>query len=506
MLDHSTKTTLVNQETETLIAQNTSVGSWQLLPYTSPVLPIDAALLRTGKVLFIAGSGNNPANVNNSSSGSAVLDLNTGTFSRPVIPNDDAGLPIDLFCPGHSFLPDGRLMVAGGTEQYDPFQGLAAALTFDPIAETWTRVASMNSGRWYPTVLTLGDGRILAVSGRDENGQIDTYPEIYSESTGWNFFTQPTSRIPMYAHLFLLSSGKIFYSGAQMSSNYGVSPRLLTLPTSFTEKIVETPVPGLVSPDSRNQAASVLLPPAQDQKVLIIGGGGSGIGINSVNIVDLKAATPTYTAAAPLNYARMHHSAVLLPDRTVFVCNGSARSEDGAQATRTAEIYNPVTNTWKLAATANVVNRVYHSVALLLPDGRVLTAGGNPKRTSQEMRLEIYSPAYMSKPRPVIVNAPQKVAYGQTFQIETPQGLNIFRVHLIKPMATTHCMDTEQRMVEVRINSRASTSLSVTLLPNASWTLASQRNLAPPGWYMLSILDNSRVPSVAKWIQVVPPA
>ena len=476
---------------------------WKQLSYKSPILPVHAALLRTGKVLFIAGSGNNPKNVN-TPNGSAVWDVSQGTFSRPVTPEDGSGLPIDFFCGAHSFLPDGRLMLAGGTAQYDPFYGLPAALIFDPITEKWTKVESMNSGRWYPTVITLGDGRVLALSGKDENGSIDTYPEIYSVANNdWNFFKQPTSRLQMYAHLFLMSSGKLFYSGAQFGGNNRVSPRILTLPKDYTQKIAETPVPGLQDADYGNQAASVLLPPAQDQKVMIIGGRNSpGATTNRVNIVDLKANNPTYTAASPLNYRRTHHSAVLLPDRTVFVCNGSQMNETEAQATRAAEIYNPATNTWKVVEMANISLRLYHSVALLLPDGSIVTGGGNPKRTIQELGLEIYSPAYMSKPRPEIDSAPQRITYGESFQIYTPQAQVISKVNLIKPMATTHCLDTEQRLVDVKINSRTNTYLNVRLLYD--FTVNESRNIAPPGWYMLSLLDKYKVPSVAKWVQVVP--
>ena len=467
--------------------------SWQLLSYTCPINPVHAALLRTGKVFFIAGSGND-ANNRNETQGSAVWDVNGGTFSRPTTPLSAAGLPIDLFCCAHSFRPDGRLMVAGGTLQYDPFKGEQAALVFDPSNQQWTKVASMNRGRWYPTVLTLGNGQILALSGLDVNGNLDTYPEIYSGSSGWRAFSRPTSRLPMYAHLFLLSSGKVFYSGAYFE-NTGVTPRILTLPSKFSQAIAEQQVGGLQNPDYGNQAASVLLPPAQDQKVMIIGGanGFNGQATNRVNIVNLTAGSPTYTPAASLNYARMHHNAVLLPDRTVFVCNGSAHGEDGAQATRIAEIYNPATNTWTVAATSSVI-RLYHAVALLLPDGRVVAAGGNPDRGVEERQLEIYSPAYMSQTRPVIQSAPQTVAAGGTITIQTPQAGNIKWVSLIKPMATTHGLDTEQRLVDVQINSRTSSSLTATVTSN--------RNLAPAGYYMLFITDNNNVPSVAKWLQI----
>jgi len=495
---NDTTTVLNKADSPILLAQGSAGGgSWQLMSYTCPVNPIHAALLRTGRILFVSGSGNDPANVDNPP-GTAVWNVSNGTFSTPVNPVDDdrGNIPIDLFCGGHSFLPDGRLMFASGTLQYDPFYGLPAYFIFDPITEQWAFQDVMAAGRWYPTLVTLGDGRILAVSGLEETGLLETYPSIYSAGTGFSYFSNPTSELPMYAHLFLLSSGKIFFSGACFART-GVSPRILTLPGNLTQSITETPaVSGLQNADYVEQAASVLLPPAQDQKVMIIGGGNgfSGQATNRVNIVDLTASNPTYTAAASLNYARMHHNAVLLPDRTVFVCNGSAMGEDGSKATRTPEIYNPATNTWTTGATANVNNRLYHSLALLLPDGRVATAGGNPDRGDEELRLEIYSPWYMSQSRPVINSAPQQVNYNVQFQIQTPQAANIKWVSLIRPMATTHGLDTEQRLVNVTINSVSGTTLNVTLTNN--------KNLTPPGYYMLFITNQNNVPSVANWVKV----
>ncbi|MFN6466099.1 MAG: galactose oxidase-like domain-containing protein [Nostoc sp. DedVER02] len=477
----------------TFIAQATATDKWQVLSYKAPILPIHAALLRTGKIFFFCGSGNDPAQLNTPYD-SVVWDVNKGTFTHQAPPLDSNNQPIDIFCAGHSFRSEGLLMVAGGTLRYDPFYGSPSALFFDPITEKWVKIPSMNNGRWYPTVLTLGSGRIFALSGPDKDGKLNRQPEIYSVtfSNGWNAFPI-TSPFPAYAQLFLLSSGKIFYSGAQMGGNSGVAPTILTLPDTFTQSITEKVVPGLQNPDFGNQAASVLLPPAQDQKVMIIGGGNDTTATNRVNIVDLKATNPTYVAAKSLNYARMHHSAVLLPDRTVFVCNGSKMSEDTTQSMLPAEIYNPATNTWTVVAKQGVP-RVYHSVALLLPDGRVVAAGGNPKRTVNELRLEIYSPAYMSRSRPIIQSAPKTLSYGLQFTIQTPQAGNIKWVSLIRPTATTHCCDTEQRIVDVPINSRNSTSLTVTVTNN--------RNIAPPGWYMLFISDNNGTPSVATWTRI----
>ncbi|MEH2160375.1 MAG: galactose oxidase-like domain-containing protein [Nostoc sp.] len=487
--------TMLTEETDvrTFIALGSTTDQWQVLSYSAPILPIHAALLHTGKVFFFCGSGNDPAQLNTPYD-SVVWDVSKGTFSRQAPPLDSNNQPIDLFCAGHSFNSKGLLMVAGGTLRYDPFYGSLSALMFDPISEKWVKKPSMNNGRWYPTVLTLGSGRLFALSGTDKDGNLNRQPEIYSASfaNGWNAFPT-TSPFPSYAQLFLLTNGNIFYSGAQMSGNNGVAPSILTLPGTFTQSIAEKVVPGLQDPDFGNQGASVLLPPAQDQKVMIIGGGTGTTATDRVNIVDLKATNPIYVAAKSLNYARMHNSAVLLPDRTVFVCNGSKMSEDTTQSMLPAEIYNPVTNTWTVVAQQNVP-RVYHSVALLLPDGRVATAGGNPSRTVDELRLEIYSPGYMSQSRPIIQSAPKRLKYGLQFTIETRQAANIKWVSLIRPMATTHSCDTEQRLVDLPINFRNATSLNVTVTNN--------RNIAPPGWYMLFINDRNETPSVATWTQL----
>ncbi len=458
-----------------------------------PINPVHAALLRTGKVLFCGGSGNDPNNVANSPQGAALWDVNQNTFSRPQIPRDSAGNPIDIFCASEAFRPDGTLLVAGGTLQYDPFHGQISTFVFDPSSEKWTKVASLNKGRWYSTLVTLGSGRIFVLSGLDENGNLGRNPEIFAGSS-WTIFSQPTSAFNLYSHLFLLANGNLFYSGAQFS-NSNVSPSILTIPGSFSQTIAEQPVSGLQQPDFSAQAASVLLPPAQDQRVMIMGGGNdSGVATNRVNIIDLNASSPTYKAAPSLNNPKMHLSAVLLPDRTVFVCNGSKMDEDVANSTLPAEIYNPATNTWTAVETPTVNGRVYHSVALLLPDGRVMTAGGNPERGTYETRIEVYSPAYISQTRPVIQTAPESVGYGNQITIQTPQALSIKWVSLIRPMSTTHSVDTEQRLVDLPIDFQFFNSLFVTVTNN--------QNLAPAGWYMLFITDNNNVPSVASWIQL----
>jgi FtsP/CotA-like multicopper oxidase with cupredoxin domain len=465
-------------------------GLWELLPCDSQVLAVHAALLHTGKVLFFSGSGNDPDKQPAHDFRSVVWDYENGAFYRPPT-------PIDFFCAGQAFLPDGRLLVAGGTRRYDNFQGLRDAYLFDPTLEEWIHVQDMADGRWYPTLVTLGDGRILAVSGRREtfdangNPQPNLVSEIYANASGWTALPAVQQAWPLYPHLFLLHDGTVFFSGGNMDGNAGLAPFTLQVATSTPAAAVG----GLTVANKRDQAASVLLPPAQDQRVMIMGGGNPAT--SAVAIADLAAANPTYSPADPLNFARMHLNAVLLPDRTVFVSGGAGHAENVPSAVLESEIYDPDTGHWTVAATATVP-RLYHSVALLLPDGRVITAGSNPTRKNDELRLELYHPPYLFRgPQPFIQDAPQMVTYGGPILIESPQAADIQWVHLIRPMATTHSCDAEQRLVDIPFRHHGLCRL-VAQMPD-------EPNLAPPGWYMLFIADHRGVPSVARWVHVSGP-
>ena len=164
-------------------------------------------------------------------------------------------------------------------------------------------------------------------------------------------------------------------------------------------------------------------------------------------MIDLNAVNPTYQPAPSLKYTRMHHQTVILPDRTLFTCGGASLRNSIPNARLTPELYDPKTNTWTDMA-PTTIPRLYHSMALLVPDGRILVGGSNPTATSLELRLEFYSPPYLFKgPRPVIESAPKDIAYGQTIRIKTPQFSNIKWVHLMHPSSVTHSLDVEQRLI-----------------------------------------------------------
>jgi hypothetical protein len=508
-------------------------GTWELLPFHSEVLAVHAVLLHTGKVLFAAGSGNSDIRFDDPNFGDTPKKFWTSVlwdptmspppgqdtnFVHPDTKRDGAGKVLDFFCGGETVLEDGQVLTTGGTADYDrpgrAFAGRADTLLFDPATEQWTVTRSMAHGRWYPSVITLGDGRGLVAAGLDEhahgarNTSLETF---FHHADYWQTLVMPTGfgGVPLYAHLYLLADGSVFYAGGHMDDAQA-APLRLDLTRSPARV---TDVPGLSSIDARDQCASVLLPPAQDQKVMIIGGASNedADAIANVDVIDFTEANPTYHRVADMNVPRIHVNATLLPDRTVLITGGSRHREDKPDATNHAEIFDPAhpERGWIELAAAEVP-RMYHSVALLLPDARVVTACGNPRRgthvewgldgENEEMRMEIFSPPYLDPtrgPRPTIGDAPTEWRYGQTVTIATADAATLRDVSLIRAGATTHSFNTSQRLVDLPIVGRAAAGVRV--------QVTDEPNLAPPGWYMLFVTNTKGVPSVAKWVHLAKP-
>ena len=503
------------------------MGSWELLPFNSEVLAVHCALLPAGRVMFFAGSGNSRTRFGSPQFGdpahhiwtSATFDPSApgqgaGSFFHPDTRRDHAGHVIDFFCGGDTFLADGRVLSAGGTTSFQGnslgLPGRREVLSFDPHAQQWSPRAPMAHGRWYPTLVILGDGRILATNGLTETLSNNTLLEAYSPAAdAWQRLASPQppqfAGLPLYAHVFLLATGAVFFTGGRMDDPSAVGPCVIDV---AADPATISPVRGLQAGNARDQSASVLLPPAQDQRVMVLGGapvGANAVATNKCDIVDLSHPSPTYRPAAPMNRPRIHLNAVLLPDRKVLVTGGAQGREDRAHPSREAEIYDPVGDTWTLLA-PSTVTRLYHSVALLLPDGRVLAAGGNPPPfghqvpweppdANEELRIDIFSPPYLFQgPRPVIDHGPAEWAYGQTVDIHTPAAGHVQSVCVIRNGVTTHSFNTSQRLVDLPIASQNAGIISV--------EVTEEPNVAPPGWYMLFLLDDQGVPSTATWIHL----
>jgi galactose oxidase-like protein/glyoxal oxidase-like protein/Big-like domain-containing protein/PKD domain-containing protein len=478
-----------------VLAQSHVTGKWTTLPYLMPINPIRVGLLHTntnniGKVLVVAGSENDPNKHLQGSSKAAVWDVSA---TNPLFTILD--LSWDVFCNGGTFLADGRCIVVGGTVEYDPFYGDPRMTVFDPVTAKFNQLHSMAHGRWYATAITLGDGRALAFSGLDENGNTNSTIEIYRVASGWTAPNQAPFTPPLYPWLHLLPDGRVFYSGSSSSSHI-FNPSTQTWATNVATTFFRL---------DRTYGNSVLLPLLPQNgyaaQVMILGGG-SPTSTDTTEIIDLSKTPLAWADSGKMSRPRVQGNSVLLPNGKVLALGGSAQNEDVNSASLPADLYDPVSKTWSSAGIAAYA-RLYHSVALLLPDATVAVAGSNPQRGTYEQHIEIYSPPYLFDAsdgpaiRPVITGAPANIGYGTgNFVVQTPNSPgDVSSVVLVKPGSTTHAFDMEQRVVGLAF-AQNSGMLAV--------NLPTSPNIAPPGYYMLFLLNNAGVPSLATFVQVTP--
>ena len=477
------------------MAQVSVQGQWTTLPPAVPINPIHAVLLNGGKILVVAGSGNCPPSQSGcpsgppygpaNGSGALLLDPVTGQTLQQF------SVSWDMFCNAMVLLQDGRVLIDGGTIQYDPFHGAANASLFEPSISTFSDVQPTLHGRWYPSLLTLADGRVMTFSGLEESGGTNLAVEFYTIGSGWSTTYNANWTPDLYPRLHLLPDGKVFYSGAQTKSRL-FDPST----TTWSSVIATTNYSGI-----RTYGTSVLLPlsPANnyDPKVIIMGGGNPSTA--STEIIDMGSSVPAWQYGPPMSQPRIEMNAVILPNGKVLALGGSLYDEQNSTASLNADLYDPVSNTFSSAG-VYVYPRLYHSVALLLPDGTVWSAGGNPSRGHYVPQQEIYKPSYLFNPdgtaatRPTVTSAPSSISYSSAFTVQTPDSANVSKVVLVRNGNVTHAFGMDQRLVELSFTPDIG-SISVTAPPNG--------NIAPPGYYMLFILNNSGVPSIAKFVQIM---
>jgi hypothetical protein len=462
-------------------AQVNVQGQWQTLPYTVPVNPIHAAMLYNGKVFIVSGSGNNPLVTTFSW---ALWDPQAGTVAVQTS-------SWDMFCNGMVVLPDGRPFVLGGTIQYDPFFGQPRTAMYDPLTNTLTDQQSMAHGRWYPTATVLGDGRAMVFAGTNDTGSTNTAVEIFKLGVGWSpQFVAPWTP-PLYPRLHVLPNGNVFYSGSTPTSSI-FNPTTDT----WTTGVATTNYSG-----TRTYGSSVLFPltPANGYKpeVIIMGGGNPATA--TTETIDLSVAKPAWVRGPNMSAPRVEMNATILPSGKILALGGSLNDEDATTAALAADLYDPATNTFSNAGT-EAFPRLYHSVSLLMPDATVWVAGSNPARGTYEPHMEIYSPAYLFNSngtlatRPTITSVSASVlGYGSAFSVATPDAANISTVVLMRNGAVTHAFNMDQRYVGLSFTA-GSGVLNITAPPNG--------NIAPPGYYMLFLLNKTGVPSVSKMIQL----
>lgn len=446
--------------------------------------PIHMHLLPNGKILMF--QDDNPSGTRGSAARTVAYSWDVASNVFTSLDN----ITTDMFCSGHAFLPDGTLMVVGGHNQSDS-NGTTTTNFFDFTTNSWTLSPfRMNQGRWYPTVTTLGNGEMLVVSGDITTTQgVNTIPEVWQTNNGggWRQLTSAALAQPLYPWMHVTANGKVFNSGPDPLSRY--------LTTSGTG--AWTSVANHLFQRSRDYGSSVMY---DDGKVLVMGGGNPPT--NLAEVIDLNSATPAWQPTGSMAWARRMTSATILPDGSILAIGGTSSSgfNDATLAVLPAEIWSPATNTWAVKAPMQVP-RMYHSNTLLLPDGRVVSAGGgrpSPVGSTDQPNAQIYSPPYLFKAdgspaeRPVITSVPTELIYGQSFQIATPNAASVSAVSMIRIGSFTHSFDQNQRIN--RLPFTASNGLLTATVPI-------NRNSCPPGHYMLFILTNG-VPSVATIVRV----
>jgi hypothetical protein len=441
-----------------------------------PIVAVHSVVLDNGKILQWDGW--------ETPEPTELYDPASGTFTEITAPSS-------IFCSGNAKLPDGRVLVAGGFGVHVTGKlGIADTNVYDPATSTWTRVADMHLPRWYPDLIELPDGRYLAISGNssDASTWADT-PEIYDPvANTWTLLSNiSTSQVheEEYPFSYLAPNGKVFTIGPAEDLSFWLDPNAQTWTPAGSSGVV-------------NGSSVEYLP----GKILYSGGAPSVTTTTTASasaaVIDLTAPTPAWKSVAPMNKARVYHTLTMLADGRVLSVGGEPTSDQNVVTSGVlpAEIWDPASGQWTTIGSIAAA-RNYHSTAVLQPDGTVLIAGGGHEETSTDpgqFNAQVYSPSYLfNGPRPTIASAPASAQYGSTMTIGTPDAADIGAVNLVSFAADTHQSDMDQHFVPLSFTA-GSGSLSVRAPAGGA--------IAPPGDYMLFVLNKSGVPSMAATVHI----
>jgi hypothetical protein len=473
-----------------------------------PIVAIHAAVVHTNKLVVWGNTDFDAA-----SGTEASVDLSSGSSHFPAHHHH-------LFCSGHAFLPDGRILTMGGH-----MEGVTGVHLYHPDDDFWEHVTDMDAGRWYPTCTALPNGQVMTISGTMGTGgpvsptaPVNNTLQLFDPNAG----LQPSTPLPspfsghfpadfptidLYPFVYVIPSGELLVHSRNVTRFYNWSTNSWSPVELLAASAHSRTYPG--------QASSVILSllptdnPPYRMRVLTIGGGGADPqdldvttpAIETVELLDLSEASPAWRYTAPMSGPRVMPDATLLPDGTVLVTGGSAtgRSDMGIDPVLTVELFDPSSESWTMLAPLKTP-RSYHSTAVLLPSAEVLIGGKDflfnlPPYDYPEHRLEVFSPPYLFRgPRPVIADAPASMAYAATFSVTWAQAENIASAVLMRPSCVTHSFNMEQRLVGLVMLGSAGNVLTLQSPPNA--------NIAPPGYYLLFLLSEQGVPSTASFVQL----
>ena len=479
-------------------------GQWgDVVPW--PAVAIHAALLINGKVLAYDSSIPDDSDLNSPTGVSDIFTRATvwdpATESQTKV-NAETG--VNIFCTGLAHLADGRIFLAGGNKSTG-FIGIDATNVFDSSDNTWERTDDMAYERWYPSVTPLPNGEMLITEGHDPADLDESHhiPEVREVDGRIRQLTGAPLIQDLYPWMDVAPDGSVFHSG----------------PYAEMHKL-----------DPSGQGSWSTVGPPRDSeyrtygshalygigKILVAGGGGDASkgqpSSKTAKVINLNGPTPQVSATDPMAFQRRQFNLTVLADGAVLATGGNSSGEslvDLNAGVYNAELWDPATGHWKTLA-AEEKTRQYHSTALLLPDGRVLSAGGGvcgrcADVNYLERNAQVFSPPYLFKkdgsgapaPRPVINSAPKTVPYNAEMSISTPDAASVGKAALVRLGAVTHSVNMEQRYVPLSFSPNSAT-ITATSPQNA--------NIAPPGYYMLFLIGTDGVPSVSKMVRIDPTA
>jgi Domain of unknown function (DUF1929) len=534
-------------------------GAWQVLPFPSPVRSIHTVVLMNGKILLIAGSGNDPDEFAAGTFESAVYDPSKGTFQ--MIPTPD-----DFFCAGHIQLANGNVLILGGNKAYQTatrdYEGLNTSYIFDPLTDKYVRENNLNVGHWYPSATELGNGDIISFGGLDQTGNGTTATEYFKYA---NTITDsnPDSKTDgkwlatgqinedngfwgLYPSMILMQSGQLFYSGSHVfgnnetpvGDNGGVDPngagkgnggagilnvKNILKPASGAAGDPITKVNGLqdnpggpAGTDMTDQSMSVLLPPAQSQQVFLAGGGNINYlksGVRTTNLINLLSkTTPKYTPGPLLprgtlsngkeestTQGKMYPSMVLLPNGQVFETGGGLINRE--DPVYEASMINPA----KLEA--NPTSEAAYTPMAVDPVPRTYHSQSFLLPDGRVMSIG-NNPGDGSFDMRISVFSPPYLFDGARPQITGVQAAAGWTYGKAYNITTNSSIVSAELIRPAAVTHQSDPNQRYVALgisgsgKKLKLSLTNNANIAPPGWYMLFVTNANGVPSVAKWVHV----
>ncbi|RKF43489.1 RICIN domain-containing protein [Paraburkholderia fungorum] len=464
-------------------------------PITLPIIPVAAANLPDGTVLVWSADSQlnfTPGEVTPGNTYTAIFNPTTGTSKQVLVTNTGH----DMFCPGIVNLPDGRIYVTGGS---------SSDLTsfYTPSTHAWTSGDLMNIPRAYQGSVTLSNGSVFLVGGSWNGPLGGKTGETWTSGSGWQLNSAITDdyiltndaggifRADNHAWLFAVANGRVFHAGPSMAMHW--------FDTAGAGSVTQAGNRGNDN-DAMNGNAVMY----DIGKILAVGGApsyDSSPATSNATLINISSGTAVTTTLRPMNYQRAFNNSVVLPNGQVVVVGGQTFAQPFSDDTAvlTPELWDPVKQTFSPLA-PQAVPRVYHSVALLLPDGRVLSGGGGLCGTcsTNHPNIEILTPPYLlnangsAASRPTISSVPATAQLGTSIAVAASSGVKAFA--LMRLSSATHSVNNEQRRVPV--------SFTVGTAGEYLVAIPSDPSVVVPGYYMLFALNANGVPSVSKTLLI----